>query len=97
MSIPNSVLNIVVLALRLNTLLHSLSFREHPHLGPEERLWGLSNVDRVDVHQADVCALMSALLGTPFPVNSHGIIPLEYIDGDGKQIGGQLTLFVQRH
>ena len=42
-------------------------------------------MDRVDVHQADVCALMSALLGTPFPVNSHGIIPLEYIDGDGNE------------
>jgi len=55
--------------------------RGHPHLGPEERLWGLSNVDRADVHQADVCALMSALLGSPFPVNSHGIVPLEYIQG----------------
>jgi len=55
--------------------------RGHPHLGPEERLWGLSNVDRIDVHQADICALMSALLGSPFPVNSHGIVPLEYIQG----------------
>ena len=64
--------------------------RGHPHLGPEERMWGLSNVDRVDVHQADVCALMSALIGTPFPVNSHGIIPLEYIDGDGEKIGSDL-------
>ena len=50
-------------------------------------MWGLSNVDRVDVHQADVCALMSALIGTPFPVNSHGIIPLEYIDSNGERIG----------
>ncbi|KAF8257678.1 alkaline phosphatase-like protein [Lactarius quietus] len=37
--------------------------------------WGLSHVLRRDVEQADVAALMSALLGAFWPVNSVGILP----------------------
>lgn len=37
--------------------------------------WGLSHIVRRDVEQADVAALMSALLGTFWPVNSVGILP----------------------
>lgn len=37
--------------------------------------WGLSHIVRHDVEQADVAALMSALLGTHWPVNSVGVFP----------------------
>lgn len=37
--------------------------------------WGLSHIVRRDVEQADVAALMSALLGSFWPVNSVGILP----------------------
>lgn len=37
--------------------------------------WELSHVARRDVEQADVASLMSALLGTYWPVNSVGILP----------------------
>jgi phosphatidylinositol glycan class N len=37
--------------------------------------WGLSHIVQRDVEQADVAALMSALLGTFWPVNSVGILP----------------------
>ena len=37
--------------------------------------WGLSHILRRDVEQADIAALMSALLGTFWPVNSVGILP----------------------
>ncbi len=37
--------------------------------------WELSHVLQRDVEQADVAAMMSALLGTFWPVNSVGILP----------------------
>ncbi|KAI0790171.1 PigN-domain-containing protein [Irpex lacteus] len=37
--------------------------------------WGLTHLLRHDVEQADVAALMSALIGVEWPVNSVGVVP----------------------
>ncbi|GJE95619.1 GPI ethanolamine phosphate transferase 1 [Phanerochaete sordida] len=39
------------------------------------RPWGLSHLFRHDVAQADVAALMSAVIGVDWPVNSVGVLP----------------------
>ena len=42
--------------------------------------WGLRDVQRSDIKQADIANLMSALLGVPVPLNSVGVVPLDYLD-----------------
>uniref|UniRef100_A0A8C9RRL9 GPI ethanolamine phosphate transferase 1 n=1 Tax=Scleropages formosus TaxID=113540 RepID=A0A8C9RRL9_SCLFO len=42
--------------------------------------WRLENVKRLDVSQADIAPLMSSLIGVPIPLNSVGILPLEYLN-----------------
>ncbi|KAF4588570.1 Glycosyl phosphatidyl inositol anchor synthesis [Pleurotus pulmonarius] len=39
------------------------------------RPWGLNNLLRRDIEQADIAALMASLLGIQWPVNSVGVLP----------------------
>ncbi|XP_027433106.1 GPI ethanolamine phosphate transferase 1 isoform X3 [Zalophus californianus] len=42
--------------------------------------WKLENWKRQDIHQADVAPLMASLIGVPFPLNSVGILPIDYLN-----------------
>lgn len=41
---------------------------------------GLETLDREDIEQADVTALMATLLGLPLPANSEGRLPLGFVN-----------------
>lgn len=49
-----------------------------------QREWNLSSVRRWDVNQADISALMSILIGVPIPLQSVGLVPLDYLNADDE-------------
>uniref|UniRef100_A0A6B2KXJ3 GPI ethanolamine phosphate transferase 1 n=1 Tax=Arcella intermedia TaxID=1963864 RepID=A0A6B2KXJ3_9EUKA len=46
--------------------------------------WKVNNIRRVDVEQADIAPLMSSLVGIAFPMNSVGVLPIQFLSGDDK-------------
>ncbi|KAM8966459.1 GPI ethanolamine phosphate transferase 1 [Pelodytes ibericus] len=58
--------------------------------------WKLGDLKRLDVNQADVAPLMASLIGVPYPLNSVGILPVEYLNNsDHFKAESMLTNAIQ--
>lgn len=57
--------------------------------------WNFNNTRRHDVAQADVAALMAYLVGTEFPANSVGELPLSFLSADIKEKAGAYLVNAQ--
>ncbi|KAK9451798.1 Phosphatidylinositolglycan class N-domain-containing protein [Limtongia smithiae] len=53
--------------------------------------WGLNEVKRVDVEQADIASLMTYLVGLDYPANSVGRLPLEFVDAPLSDKSGAIV------
>lgn len=54
--------------------------------------WGLGHFVRRDVNQADLTPLMASLVGIPIPINSEGILPVDYLGGTSESFRAQAML-----
>lgn len=57
----------------------SNTYAEHVYHDGLSEKWQLQKVERVDVEQADIAPLMTTLFGGAIPVNSEGVLPIDYI------------------
>lgn len=57
----------------------SNTYAEHVYHDGWSEKWELEKVERVDVEQADITPLMATLFGGAIPVNSEGVLPIDYI------------------
>jgi len=51
----------------------------------QNRKWGLSHLRRRDVRQVDIAPLMASLIGVAYPMNSLGVLPVEYLDANAPE------------
>ncbi|XP_047495718.1 GPI ethanolamine phosphate transferase 1-like [Penaeus chinensis] len=58
---------------------HPSQFKEKMMYDARVEKWGLTHVRRHDLHQADIAPLMSSIIGIPIPVNSMGLLHIEYL------------------
>ncbi|KAG0585367.1 hypothetical protein M758_2G006200 [Ceratodon purpureus] len=57
---------------------------QHTHHETTPESWGLKYIERTDINQGDIAPLMSTLLGLPCPLNSVGMLPVEFLSIDKK-------------
>jgi phosphatidylinositol glycan class N len=57
----------------------SNTYAEHVYHDGLSEKWKLDKYERVDVEQADIAPLMTTLFGGAVPVNSEGVLPIDYI------------------